>query len=198
MFSGVTARESVTCVAVGSSVSRTRDGSATRTLTSARVLRSVKSSWPSSASIARNSGSVASGLKRLARWSRCHRASTVAGERLNPSRGRGRWRTSGRCLPGTAGRSSRRRGRASLCPCATAVVRRRPGQGSRLRYSGGHRRVATSSSSEGCCVRESVHTSRARTSPATAAITMAAIRVEVLGMRTEKVSRTPRVVVSGR
>jgi hypothetical protein len=47
----------------------------------------VKSSLPSSASRGRNSGSVASGSWRRARCRRCHRASTRAGESVNPSRG---------------------------------------------------------------------------------------------------------------
>ena len=118
MFSGVTARDSVTCVASGSSVNRTRDGSGTRTLTRARVRSSVKSSTPSSASSGRNSGSVASGSSRRAACRRCHRASTRAGESVNPSRGS--WQVAQeRPFPPGKGRKK------LMAPCTTRPLARR-------------------------------------------------------------------------
>ena len=118
MFSGVTARESVTSVASGSSVNRTRDGSGTRTLTSARVRSSVKSSAPLSASIGRNSGSVASASRRRSRCRRCHLASTRAGESVNPSRGS--WQVAQeRPFPPGNGRTK------LMAPCNTRIAARR-------------------------------------------------------------------------
>ena len=118
MFSGETARDSVTCVASGSSVSRTRDGSGTRTLKRARVRSSVKSSTPSSASRGRNSGSVAFGSSRRADCRRCHRASTRAGESVNPSRGS--WQVAHeRPFPPGKGRKK------LMAPCTTRPLVRR-------------------------------------------------------------------------
>ena len=194
MFNGGTARLSVTWVAAGSAVSRTRDGSGTRTLTSARVLSSVKSFRPSSASIDRNSGSVASGLERRARSSRCHRASTVAGDRLKPSCGL--WQVAQeRPLPLGYGRKKLTAPRTSIA--FSLRERHSPAAAMAALSASILLRMSeswASSSLERRGIEDSVHTSCASANPRAAATRIAGACAKVIRMRTTVSPLTQRIL----